>query len=113
MSRVYLKRTQGEDGDTTTFNLEEKDGTVSNITGATGVRLHGRLEGDPEGDATRLNVAMVIVDAATGQVSYTWLAADSLVTIPGLWYLQVEVTLSPTRHSTYDVAIVTVEREYA
>ncbi len=110
MSRAYLKRTEGDYGDILTFNLQNADGTASDLSSQTAVTLHGRLEGD---SAARMSVAMAVIGGEIGGVvNYTILSTDPISTIPGLWYLEVEVTWAD-REVTWDVAVVTVEPEQA
>ncbi len=111
MSRVLLKRTAGDFGDTWTLFLQENDGSASDLTSVTSVGLHFRLEGDVAGvTPLRLN-ALTTVDAdpTTGKVTYTFVDGD--LDIAGKYYVQVEA-IFPTQQITWDYAIVTVERQY-
>ncbi len=113
MSRAYLKRTENDFGDVLTFNLQEDDGTASDLTGQTGVRLHIRLEGDVPGvDPLRLDVPMVVTPPETnGVVSYTVTSLD--FPFAGLEFGQIEVTYAaPAKELTWDIAVISVEDEY-
>ncbi len=111
MSRAYLKRTAGDFGDTITINLQESDGSATNLTGNTGVRLQVRLEGDVPGvDALRTDTAMTVdADPTTGIVTYKTTEDD--FAFAGLYYAQIEVAFA-TREITFDVAIFSVEEQH-
>lgn len=110
MSRVYLKRTAGDFGEDWTLNLQEQDGTASDLTGATAIRAHWRLEGDRPGDPLRLDKLCPIAGAPTlGQVTHSFVEFDLIV--PGKYFMQVEA-IFPARQLTWDYAIVMVERQY-
>ena len=108
MSRAYLTRTAGDFGDKYTISLKEDDGTASNLTGATQAKFSARLEG---GTFLAVNKAISILSPVTnGQVEYQVAAAD--LDIPGLYFCQVEMTF-PTRVTTYDVMVLSVQRQNA
>ncbi|MEE9198074.1 MAG: hypothetical protein V3U45_08000 [bacterium] len=111
MSRAVLKRTSGDFGDTLTFNLQESDGSASDLTGQTGVRLHVRLEGDQPGvDALRVDRPMVVPAPPTnGVVTIVIVVAD--FPFAGLFFAQIEATFA-AGVVTWDIAIITVEDQY-
>ncbi len=111
MSRPYLTRTAGDFGETTTFNLEESDGTASDLSGNTGVRIHIRIEGDIPGvDALRVDQPVVVdADPITGKVTYQWKDGD--LDVAGKYYVQFEAVF-PTREITWDLAIINVEEQH-
>ncbi len=43
MSRAYLTRVAGDNGDNLTFNLQESNGDASDLSGNYEVRIHGRI----------------------------------------------------------------------
>lgn len=111
MSRAYIKRTANDFGDTLTFNLQEADGSASDLSGQTGVNFHARLEGDVPGvDPLRISKAMTVVGPETdGVVSLTLALGD--FGFAGLYFVQVE-GIFPVRNITWDIAIVSVEEEH-
>jgi hypothetical protein len=106
MARAYLPRVQNDYGDTLTFNLKEADGSASDLTGQTSLKVQVRREG--YSGFVWSNPAAILLPATNGQITYTVQAAD--FTVPGIYYLQVEVKFA-TKEVTYDVAIVNVEPE--
>ncbi len=115
MSREYLKRTQGDYGDTLTFNLEESNGDPSDLSGNISIRLQARLEGDVPGvDTLRLDEVMTVVTppGTDGQVSYIVQTGTPVdFAIAGKYYVQIEA-IFPTREITWDIAIITVEEQH-
>lgn len=107
MARVYLSRMQNDYGDVISFNLENPDETISDITGATAATLQTRHEGY---SGLMLTAAMTIMNAALGIVQYTVQAAD--FPVAGLYYCQVVVTY-PAKEITYDPAVIMVKAEIA
>ncbi len=113
MSRAVLKRTAGDSGDILTFNLQEADGSASDLTNQTAIQFHARLEGDVPGvDALRVDAAMTVVGPETGGV-VRFTVASTHFTVAGLYYAQIEVVFAaPAKQVTWDIAIIIVEEQH-
>ncbi len=113
MSRTYQKRTAGDYGDVLTYNLQESDGTKSDLAGYTEARFQVRLERDVPGeDALRVDKVMTVESPEeNGVVSYTVQSTD--FPFAGLFFAQVEVAFAaPAKEITWDIAVITVEEQH-
>lgn len=113
MSRAYLKRTAGDFGEVLTFNLQEADGSASDLTNQSAILFQARLEGDIQGvDPLRVSATMALVGAPTaGVVDFTVLSTH--FTIAGLYFAQIEVVFTaPAKELTWDIAVITVEEKH-
>lgn len=71
-------------------------GVVVNLTTAVSVKL---LMGIPGGDSLKVDAAATISDAAAGEVTYSWVAAN--VDTEGRYVAEIEVTWAASEPSTY------------
>ena len=79
MATIYVR--QGDNNVTRTLTCKNADGTYPSLLGAT-LRFHAGYEGDKA--SVILDKAATLSDADTGQVTVTFLSADTVTAYPSL-----------------------------
>ena len=97
---------QGDTDPDIVATLKDADGTAINLTGAT-VKFHMSQKG-----RSVVNAEAIVVDAAAGEVKYSWAAADTATTGP--FDIEWEITKSGGQietvpNSTNDTVEITAQ----